>query len=121
MIKKTIAIDFDGVLHGYSKGWQDGKIYDVPKPGAKEAMEKLHKNFWLIIYSTRNYDRVVDGVLEPNQRNEMREWLEFHKIPFDQIHTDPGKPICKCFVDDNAVRFESWETALPQIYEHCFK
>jgi hypothetical protein len=117
-VKKTLAIDFDGVLHGYSKGWQGGKIYDDPIPGAKAGMQKLmDAGYELVIFSTRNYDRFgVDGDLQANQVNEMTAWLDEHDIPYHRIHTEPGKPLCKLFVDDNAYRFEGdWAKAVKDI------
>ena len=113
---KTIAIDFDGVIHAYSKGWYDGTIYDDPIPGVREALEKLSKRFRIIIYSTRNYKRVIRGRIQVNQVAEMEQWLSKHSIPYDTIHTKPGKPICKLFIDDHAYRFEgNWDKALSQI------
>ncbi|MFZ9498824.1 MAG: hypothetical protein ACO28S_02445 [Bacteroidia bacterium] len=51
----TVAIDFDGVLHGYSQGWQDGRIYDPPVAGSREALEAMKAQGWKIyIYSTRS-------------------------------------------------------------------
>ena len=41
---KVIAIDFDGVIHKNSKGFQDGTIYDDPIPGVKRALSYLSKN-----------------------------------------------------------------------------
>lgn len=107
---QTLAIDFDGVIHGYSKGWQDGSIYDKPKPGAKEALQEFLDNGWeVVIWSTRCNDRTVNGVSQNNQISEMVDWLAKYQIPYSRIHCSEGKPLCKLFIDDNAYRFISWQ------------
>src|SRR3546814_17831472 len=35
----TVALDFDGVIHRYSKGWRGGVIHDPPMPGAIEDVK----------------------------------------------------------------------------------
>ena len=113
--KPTIAIDFDGVIHAYSKGWHDGTIYDGPMPGSKEALEHLSATYRIVIFSTRNYDRIIDEESQFNQIAEMRDWLSKYDIPYDEIHTQPSKPICKLFIDDNAYRFENWSKCLDDV------
>lgn len=103
----TIAVDFDGVLHAYRKGWHDGTIYDDPVPGSRSAMAALmDRGYTIVIYSTRCYDRKVGDKVEKNQVSEMIEWLTRHQIPFSRVHTEPGKPLCKLFIDDRAYRFD---------------
>ena len=36
--KENLAIDFDGVIHDWSKGWHDGTCYGNPINGAIEAI-----------------------------------------------------------------------------------
>lgn len=116
MNKPTIAIDFDGVIHKYSKGWHDGSIYDGPMPGCKEALRRLSETYRILIFSTRNYDRTVNGEFQSNQVEEMINWLEVFKIPYDEIHIELNKPICKLFIDDNAYRFDGdWVKSLDDI------
>lgn len=47
----TIAFDFDGVIHRYSKGWQDGSIYDEISSSwfalVNELLENSHNVFIL--------------------------------------------------------------------------
>lgn len=103
---KTIAVDFDGVLHAYSKGWHDGTIYDKPVEGAAAAMYKLLElGYEVVIYSTRCYERTINGQLEMSQVAAMEQWLSIHGIPYNRIHVEPGKPLCRMFIDDNAYRF----------------
>ena len=36
------------------------------------------------------------------------DWLAKHQIPYDEIYF--GKPWAELYIDDNAFRFNSWET-----------
>lgn len=37
----TLAVDFDGAVHRYSRGRHDGTIYDPPIPGALNGLRQL--------------------------------------------------------------------------------
>lgn len=92
----TIALDFDGVVHRYSKGWGDGTIYDPPVNGIRGLIYKLKESgYKVVIYSTRA--RSIKG------RIAMREWLKKYMIEVDSIAKD--KPIAKIYVDDRAINF----------------
>lgn len=68
---QTIAVDFDGVIHAYTRGYQDGSIYDEPIKGAFETIGKLiDQGFAVYVLSTR----------KPRQ---MRKWLRDHVITYD--------------------------------------
>lgn len=104
----NIAVDFDGVIHRYSKDWRDGTIYDPPMPGCREALEKLiEEGHEIIVYTTRIFCR--DGRVDEGKLEELVNWMDAHEIPFDQVHTAAGKPIAHVYVDDRAVRFTNWK------------
>lgn len=117
--KGTIAVDFDGVLHGYGRGWQDGTIYDAPVAGAAEAMRRLmDMGYETVVYTTRALPRTVNGEQQPCQAEAVEAYLREHGIPFTRVHREPGKPLCKLFIDDNALRFEGdWNAAVGQAVE----
>ena len=110
-----IAIDFDGVLHLYSKGWNGWEIYDPPVPGAKEAMQKLKaQGHTLYIFSTRS--NKIFRKNDPVDHNKaMKTWLEEHGIPFDKIWTF-GKPMADIFIDDRAIGFRGdWDQTVQEV------
>ena len=114
----AIAVDFDGVIHKYSKGWQDGSIYDPPMEGVKEALSNLiSEGYEIVIFSTRCYSRKIKGVEQKSQAKEVEEYLKKYKIPYTNIHTEGCKPFCKAFIDDRAIRFENWSDAFIEVKE----
>ncbi len=114
MKQKTIAVDFDGVIHAYSKGWHDGTIYDKPVAGAAQSLRRLQQaGFHVLIYTTRASDRTIEGVFEEGQADKVADWMNRHGIPFDEIYRGE-KPIFVAIIDDRAVRFDPkppwWKT-----------
>jgi hypothetical protein len=109
----TIAIDFDGVIHQYSKGWYKGEIYDPPVKGTREAITKLkNEGHKIIIFSVRTNKIYHQG---EGQLQLMRNWLAEHNIPYDKIW-NYGKPIADVYIDDRAVTFRgNWEQTLNDI------
>ncbi len=88
--RRPLAIDFDGVIHGYSKGFLDGTIYDKPIAQAKTALTRLSKNYFIYIYSARSKTRAG--------REAIEGYLKKYKISFDKIVA--YKPPARFFIDD---------------------
>ena len=92
---KTIAIDFDGVVHRYSKGYKDGSIYDKPVKGVRKAIARLKRKGFRVVVFTARTNRADVGV-----------WLIKHGIDIDEITNI--KPRAVAYIDDRAIRFTSW-------------
>jgi hypothetical protein len=112
--KRTIAVDFDGVIHRYSKGWRDGSIYDPPVDGACEALARIHARYIVVIFTTR----VNPGMRgAESQMEAILAWLAEHGFRrgehFDEItHV---KPPALAYIDDRAVRFVTWDETLDEL------
>lgn len=119
---KTIAVDFDGVIHAYSRGWQDGSIYDEPIPGAFEALADLSRHAAIFVHTTRDAHQVVGwlarhGVLActEDQARGGDDWAgEFWNDQSRLLVTSRKLPAV-AYLDDRAVRFHSWPRALEDL------
>ncbi len=93
--KPLLSLDFDGVLHLYSKGYHDGTVYDGPTPGALEFVLEAQKHFLLVVHSARARTRAG--------RQEIGIWLLDHGFPTMPITAE--KPPAFLHLDDRAVTF----------------
>lgn len=97
MSKQTVVFNFDGVVHKYSKGWQDGSIYDVPNEGIKETINRLRlNNYEVVIVSTRC--NTEEG------RMAILTWLFNYGIVVDKVCKE--KPPAICYIDDRAICYD---------------
>lgn len=97
---KTLAIDFDGVIHSYRRGWTGETPIDGPMPGIEDALKELKSQGWsLVIMSTRNPEKIM-------------EWLDFYGLVdyFDDI-TNTKIP-AKLYIDDRGYHFQNWEDTI---------
>ena len=112
--KVTICIDFDGVIHESNKGFHDGRCYGSPINKTYEALKELSVNYSLVIYTCKaNPNRpLIDG---KTGTELVWEWLEKHNMSNYIDDVVFGKPHALAYIDDKAIRFDSWETALEDI------
>jgi hypothetical protein len=113
---RAVAVDFDGVIHAYSKGWQDGTIYDGPVPGAIDGLRKLMETFAVFVHTTRPPRQVGDWlrgyvpvlVEHPGVRREFWDQL-------GAVYITNRKLPAVAYIDDRAIRFTTWAQALDDL------
>lgn len=110
LAERSIALDFDGVIHSYSLGWHTKDIYDPPMPGAHRAMKLLSEAYGVFILTARPAEEVIAWC-----RTEFAD-MKFELIPDHVRYWDTRGVIgvtnrklpALAYVDDRAVRFTNW-------------
>ena len=112
----NVAIDFDGVIHNFDKGWHDGTCYGEPLPGSINAIKSLSKKYNIIIFTAKAKKNrpLVNGKTGVEL---VKEWLEQYGLIDFVSEITSEKPRAKIYIDDNGYRFESWEKTLNDIEE----
>ena len=105
--KKTLAIDFDGVIHKYSQGFKGlDNIYDGPMDGTYEALTKLkEEGYTLKILSSRPKEYIIKW-LEENNLDKFITEVSNHKFP------------ASLYIDDRGFNFKNWGQCLTNIKLH---
>lgn len=115
ILKNTLAIDFDGVIHKNSKGYYDGTVYDEPVDGAIDAIKKLSEKYIIILYTFKGHPE-RPSVNGKDGIQGTWEWLEKHGIKQYVNDIVWGKPNAKVYIDDKGYRFENWENTIEYVY-----
>ena len=105
---KNIAIDFDGVIHTFDKGYHDGTCYGEPIKGSLEAIRFLSKKYNVIIFTAKAKPSrpLVNG---KTGTELVREWLEKHNVMKYVSEITSEKPRSFIYIDDKGYRFTNWE------------
>jgi len=116
----SVAVDFDGVIHAYSRGWEDGSIYDAPVEGAFEALRLLMKKYSVVIFTSRDTQQVADWFFEQDCGISVT-WefpgdtsLQFWNTQ-DRLYITNRKLPAVAYIDDRGIRFHDWEQALNEL------
>lgn len=105
---KVLVCDIDGTIVELKKNDNQDYIELNPIQSVVDKLIKLKNDGWTIIFNTsrnmRTYDENIELIKE-NMLPVLIEWLDKHKVPYDEIHI--GKPWCGkngFYVDDKTIR-----------------
>lgn len=94
----VLALDFDGVIHRYSRGDQGSVIYDTPTPGTREALQQYQRVFDVYIVSAR--------AATQEGKDHIAAWMRHYDLPQFPITNmkPPGELLVS--IDDRAWLFQ---------------
>lgn len=103
-----VAIDFDGVVHGNSKGFHDGTVYDPPIDGSIEAIKWFKSQGYDIVLFTAKVKPDRPLVNGKGGEELIWEWLGKYNLNSYIKEITCEKPRAICYIDDRGIRFDSW-------------
>lgn len=102
--KKTLVLDFDGVIHSYSSPYKGPwDVADDPVPGAFDFIKRAQEHFTVYVFSSRSAH--ASGI------SAMKKWFIKHGWAADEegapvgIHFPTTKPPAFLSIDDRAITF----------------
>lgn len=108
---KNIAVDFDGVIHNFDKGFHDGTCYGDPLPGALDAIKTLATKYNVIIFTAKAKPSrpLVNG---KTGTELVQEWLEKYDVMQYVTEITAEKPRSQIYIDDKGYHFQNWKDTL---------
>lgn len=117
MKKPILCLDFDGVIHSYTSGWQGaGVANDPPVAGASEFLHEATKHFRVAIYSSRSKSFGGRACMKRYMCRHFDQMLTFspdHRMDFlyEELSYPWFKPSAFLTIDDRAITFlGEWPT-----------
>ena len=108
-LRRTVCLDFDGVINSYRSGWTGvDSIPDPPIHGTDRAIARLRQEYRVVIHSARCSS--AEG------RSAIEKWLLKHGIEVDEVCEH--KPPAMVYIDDRAIRFRgNWADTMTELQE----
>lgn len=95
----TVAVDFDGVIHSYTSGWQGAAVIsDPPVEGAIAWLESMTRDFDVVILSTRGDQEGANDAINA--------WLAVYGYRGPELLVTSKKVPALIYIDDRAWRFK---------------
>lgn len=111
MYRPILCLDFDGVIHSYTSGWQGaGVANDPPVPGTYEFLYEATKKYKVAIYSSRSKSLAGRRCMKRYMHQHFFLPLTFspdHTTDFlhEELHWPWFKPSALITIDDRAITF----------------
>lgn len=101
-MKPNVLIDFDGVIHKYSKGIHDQTLYDSPVEGAKDFIDSIKDKYRIVVFTAR-LASFNEGQACNIAREDIAKWMDEHNIYYDEITCQKLPAVA--YIDDMCIEF----------------